>query len=146
MNLRMSEDDFILVITFWWRWRMWVCQERLWWKIRPKCLWVLVSERWILLKNKGGCIFLWLDIVITAVLEGLKLIFQTFDHIQSLTVELNGRVFRQLLFRKLGKRFLQTSISFYLWGLVEFCWICPWYSRSCILSLVHPNIDCQWFK
>ena len=31
------------------------------------------------MKNKGGWIFLWLDIVITAVLVGLKLIFQTFD-------------------------------------------------------------------
>jgi len=35
----------------------------------------------MLLKNKGGWIFLWLDIVITAVLEGLKLMFQTFDQL-----------------------------------------------------------------
>ena len=68
------------------------------------------------------------------------------NFIQRFVVELNGRAFRQLLFRKLGKRFLQNSISFYLWGFVEFCWICPWYSRSCTLSLVHPNIDCQWLK
>jgi len=30
-------------------------------------------------RKKGVWIFFWLDIVITAVLEGLKLIFQTFD-------------------------------------------------------------------
>ena len=29
---------------------------------------------------------------------------------------------------------------------LRFCWIYLWYSRSCILSLVHTSIDCQWFK
>jgi len=45
-----------LVITFWCKCIIWVCQERLWWYSKSRCLCVSVSERWELLNNEGGVI------------------------------------------------------------------------------------------